>query len=196
MNQRGNVPSVILCNPKYSFNVGAALRMCSCFDVNQLWWTGDRVRLDDSSKRLPREERMKDYQSVSCFANEDITKVLNEFPNCVPVAVEVRPNSELLPYFEHPENAIYIFGPEDGSVADGILHRCHRFLAIPSAHCLNLGAAVGLVLYDRRMKRMLAGKEPGWRLDDFLKEKRGYFNPPSENDCGIQGLRGLNNKNE
>lgn len=189
---RGTIPSVILCNPRYAHNVGGAFRACSCYDIDQLWWTGDRVRLDNRpGQRLPREERMKGYKSVSFFPNEDIRKILEEFPNAVPVAVEVRPNSELLPFFEHPENAVYIFGPEDGSVAPGLLPYCHRFLAVPTAHCLNLSAAVATVLYDRRMKRMLAGLEPGWRLDDFLNESRGYFDLGSEQGSGVEGLTGV-----
>jgi len=43
---RGVTPSVILINPKYPHNVGAALRACSCFDIAQLWWTGERVTID------------------------------------------------------------------------------------------------------------------------------------------------------
>ena len=62
---RGVAPSVILINPKYPHNVGAALRACSCFDISQLWWTGQRVTIDPvKGERLPREERMKGYRDV------------------------------------------------------------------------------------------------------------------------------------
>jgi hypothetical protein len=30
---QGVTPSVVLVNPKYPHNVGAALRVCSCFDA-------------------------------------------------------------------------------------------------------------------------------------------------------------------
>jgi tRNA C32,U32 (ribose-2'-O)-methylase TrmJ len=72
-----------------------------------------------------------------------------------PVAVEVRDAAESLPHFVHPANAVYVFGPEDGSLARGDLTACHRFVRIPSRGCLNLAAAVNIVLYDRRAKEQL-----------------------------------------
>lgn len=70
-----------------------------------------------------------------------------------PVAVEFRDNSEDLVNFIHPENAVYVFGPEDGSIDQGTLRNCHRFVKIPTKHCTNLSAAVYLVLYDRLLKK-------------------------------------------
>jgi tRNA(Leu) C34 or U34 (ribose-2'-O)-methylase TrmL len=72
--------------------------------------------------------------------------------------VEVRKTSELLPAFIHPADAIYVFGPEDGKIGKGILHCCHRFLVIPTRHCLNLRDAVATILYDRLMKEWQDGK--------------------------------------
>jgi tRNA(Leu) C34 or U34 (ribose-2'-O)-methylase TrmL len=91
------------------------------------------------------------------------------------VAVELTQNAELLTHFDHPENALYVFGPEDGSLGQVILRHCHRFLAIPAAHCLNLAAAVNVVLYDRRMKRQLAGLEDTLPVTEMLKEHRGFI---------------------
>jgi hypothetical protein len=47
-----------------------------------------------------------------------------------------------LPAFRHPEKAVYIFGPEDGGLDRAWLTRCHRFVRIPTRHCLNLACAV------------------------------------------------------
>ena len=38
----------------------------------------------------------------------------------VPVAVELVPGAEDITWFEHPENAAYVFGPEDGTLDVGI----------------------------------------------------------------------------
>lgn len=144
-------PSIVLCNPKYPHNVGAAVRAASCFGAKSIIFTGSRVSLNPSKGyRLPREERMKGYKDVMLL-NDDYP--FNRFNNnVVPVAVEVRENSEPLPIFIHPENAIYVFGPEDGSISQMMLTHCHRFIVIPSKHCLNLAAAVYLILYDRITK--------------------------------------------
>jgi hypothetical protein len=91
----------------------------------------------------------------------------------VPVAVEVRKNSESLPHFEHPEQAVYVFGPEDGSLPSWVLGHCHRFLVVPGRHCLNLAGAATLVLYKRWEARYGLGLEdlplPG------EAERRGYI---------------------
>ncbi|MFW9871610.1 MAG: TrmH family RNA methyltransferase [Candidatus Thorarchaeota archaeon] len=144
-------PSIILWNPKYPHNVGAAVRAASCFGVQSILITGSRVSLEHKKGyRLPREERMKGYKDVQLL-NDDYP--FNRFENdVVPVAVELRDNAEPLPIFDHPENAVYVFGPEDGSIPQMALRHCHRFIVIPSKHCVNLAAAVYLVLYDRIAK--------------------------------------------
>lgn len=143
------LPAVVLINPKFPHNVGAAVRALSCYGVEQLWYTGNRVSLQASAGlRLPREERMRGYKEVDVFQYDRPLDLLKG----TPVAVEVRENSELLPDFDHPQDAVYVFGPEDGSIPKSILNLCHRFVIIPTRHCLNLGAAINTVLYDRGTK--------------------------------------------
>jgi tRNA(Leu) C34 or U34 (ribose-2'-O)-methylase TrmL len=173
----GRTPAVVLINPKYAHNVGTVLRACSCYGIGQLWYTGNRVDLAAPNRdrtirrtaslkpRLPREERMKGYGDVVVHQYE---RPFDMFVDAVPVAVELLPNCEHLPTFEHPANAVYVFGPEDGSVPGKVLQHCHRFVAIPARHCLNLAATVYTVLYDRQTK--LA---PGLTLRDALLEFRG-----------------------
>lgn len=50
---------------------------------------------------------------------------------------------------------------------------CHRFVVIPTHLCLNLAAAGNVVLYDRRLKRHLAGLEPLGPMREMLHEHRG-----------------------
>lgn len=169
----GRPPAVALIDPKYPHNVGAALRACSCWGVGQLWWTGRRVTLDvPRGERLPREERIKGYRSVQMTRDD---RVFDRFPagSVTPVAVELRPDAEPLVTFEHPEDALYVFGPEDGGLPKPVRLLCHRFVVIPTHHCLNLAAAVNVVLYDRRLKRHLAGLEPLGPVREMLHEHRG-----------------------
>ena len=173
MKVKGKIPSVILINPKYPSNVGQILRACSCYGVDQLWWTGDRVSNDPTQEfRLPREERFKGYKMVEMHLNE---KPLDAFDtDIVPVSVEILPHSEPLTTFEHPEKAVYIFGPEDKYIPQTYRRLSHRFVHIPTHHCLNLSNAVATVLYDRRMKRQLAGLEPVLNIKDMLLEDRAW----------------------
>jgi hypothetical protein len=124
----------------------------------------------EKKRRLPREERMRGYKDVEL---RQFDYPFEQFEDVVPVAVELRPNSELLPQFAHPEQAAYVFGPEDGSIPPVLLRHCHRFVVIPTHHCVNLSAAVYLALYDRLVKRQAAGLEPVLPMDDVLKEQRG-----------------------
>jgi tRNA(Leu) C34 or U34 (ribose-2'-O)-methylase TrmL len=158
--------AVALINPKFPRNVGNVLRACSNFGAEALFWTPERVPDPEDwpkGSRLPREERMKLYRDVfvATPARSDLIDVANYCGNgqhgrsgepYTPVAVEVRDNAEPLPQFEHPERALYVFGPEDGSLNRGILTVCHRFVVIPTTSCLNLAAAVNVVLYDRLAK--------------------------------------------
>lgn len=146
----GKVPAVVLVNPKYPHNVGAAIRASSCFGLKQVWFTGERLlRHLGNERRFPREERMKKYDEVEVIAYE---RPLDCFTDVVPVAVELVKDAVPLPYFEHPEKAVYFFGPEDGGLGTAIKTLCHHFVVIPSRHCTNLASAVYIVLYDRMVK--------------------------------------------
>jgi len=155
----GRAPAVVLINPKFPHNVGAAVRAASCYGVGQVWFTGDRVQLVGERRfRLPREERMRGYQEVELRHSEVPFDAFDR--RAMPVAVELRRNAESLIDFVHPEHAVYVFGPEDGSLDRAVLGLCHRFVVIPTRHCTNLAAAVYTVLYDRHAKRVAAGLEP------------------------------------
>lgn len=149
-------PAVVLSNPKFAHNLGQAVRALSCFGVSQLWWSGKRVLEElEGLDRIPREERMRGYSDVQILYNE---RPLDAYEKgVVPVCIELVRGSESLVDFVHPENAVYVFGPEDGSVDQGTRRRCHRFVSIPTKHCTNLSAAVYLVLYDRLVKSKRTG---------------------------------------
>jgi tRNA(Leu) C34 or U34 (ribose-2'-O)-methylase TrmL len=165
----GIPPAIILDNPKYPHNVGAILRACSCYGIKQLWYSGNRIKLD-GAERLPREERMRGYQEVE-WRQYDYP--FDQFESCTPVAIELVPGAESLVEFEHPDDAVYVFGPEDGSLGHVARKHCHRFVQIPSRHCTNLSAAVYITLYDRMMKRVLAGKEEAPNTAGH--EQRGWW---------------------
>ena len=163
--------AILLVNPKYPRNVGSVVRTCAAYGVDDVRYTGDRMNRElRTLSRLPREERVRGYKSVTWKASH---RPFEEFVALTPVAIEVRERSEMLPAFEHPERALYVFGPEDGSIDGATLRHCHRFVAIPTLHCLNLAVAVATILYDRQAK--LA---PGKRMDMAASEGRG---PPVEN---------------
>ncbi len=127
---------------------------------------------------------MKGYRDVA-WNNDTQNKPLRFFQrNVVPVCVELLEHSEPLTTFEHPESAVYVFGPEDGSVPQVIRRHCHRFVHIQARHCLNLAAAVNVVLHDRKVKRQRDGKEAILPTGKMLNEHRG---PVEINFPGFDG---------
>lgn len=169
----GKTPGVILVNPKFPHNVGAALRACAAFGAQQLWVTGNRAQWEVTGKgqRLPREERMRAYKDKVELIRSD--RPLDAYTAAVPVAVEISPTAEPLVHFDHPDNALYIFGPEDGSIPVVYRRFAHRFVIIPSDHCLNLASAVSCVLMHRRLQRQMAGLEPVRAAYETILEDRG-----------------------
>lgn len=148
-------PAILLIQPKYPHNVGNAVRVASCYGIGHVVMVGRRVPIDGQEHyRLPREERMRGYFDVQLYQLERLPLLAELFPNLQPVAVEMRPNSERLPDFEHRPNSVYVFGPEDGSLGGEVLKQCHRFVVVPTKHCLNLANAVATVLYDRTAKEI------------------------------------------
>lgn len=167
----GVAPAILLADPRFARNVGVAVRAASAYGLSQVWFTGRRVGYDiEGIGRLPREERMKGYRSVEILHSD---KPFDRFPHgTVPIAIEVKEGVQHLFDFVHPENAVYVFGPEDGSIPPVMLRHCHQHVIIPTRHCLNLAVAVGTVLYDRQMKRALAGHQDA-RVTPGEWEQRG-----------------------
>ena len=66
---------------------------------------------------------------------------------------------EVMPYpaalaiktYQHPPRAVYLLGPEDGTLPDAIM-RQHDTVILPGAYPLNVAMAATVVLYDRVMK--------------------------------------------
>lgn len=185
MKPQGICPAIALCNPKYARNVSMVIRLASGYGVKQVWYSGDRVDPNDPAKnlvdpytesdrtsrkpRLPREERMRGYKEVEL---RQYDYFFDHFPNATPVAIELRPGAIQLQDYEHPENPLYVFGPEDGSLDQVIARHCHHFVVIPTHHCLNLATAVSTVLWDRKLKRLWSGAESFVPMSDMLVSDR------------------------
>ena len=72
------------------------------------------------------------------------------------VCVEFAENATPLPEFQHPDNALYIFGPEDGTINQNIIDKADAVVYIPTKSCMNLAATVNVLLYDRLSKSSLS----------------------------------------
>ena len=134
-----------LVNPKTNHNVGAILRAAQCFDAAFVAVTGHRYSRASTDTMNTSAHRPL-FHAADLF---DLCPF-----DCEPVAVDIVPGAVSLDYFRHTPRAFYIFGPEDGTLGKAITDRCARSVVIPSRFCLNLAAAVNVVLYDRTAKAL------------------------------------------
>lgn len=136
-----------LFNPKSPENVGSIMRAAGCYGVSSVFYTGTRY---DRAKDFITDTK-KVHQDIPLINIEDLRKILPL--GCTPVAVELVDDARALPAYTHPDRALYIFGPEDGSLQQEILDWCGgEVVYIPTQGCMNLAATVNVVLYDRMAK--------------------------------------------
>jgi len=135
--------SIGLDNPKSPHNVGSVMRACGVYGAAQCYFTGKRYA---KAKQFVTDPQ-KSYRHIPLTHVASLQKVIPY--NCVPVAIELLPQARSLFSYKHPERAFYIFGPEDGTLGDRVLRFCRDVVYIPTSKCMNLAAAVNVVLYSR-----------------------------------------------
>lgn len=135
-----------LHNPKSPENVGSVMRAAGCYGVNSVFYTGRRY---DVAKPFYTDTQHS-YQQLPLISTEDLQSVIPF--GCVPIAVDLIDGAKSLPSYKHPPRAFYIFGPEDGTLSKSITNFCSDTIYIPTHGCMNLAAAVNVVLYDRLAK--------------------------------------------
>lgn len=136
--------SIGLVRPKDHANVGAVLRAAFCYDVAMVAIQGDRTPVR-SHVDTPQA-----WKHIPVLRGDDIHALIPF--DAVPVAVDLVDGAVSLPSFQHPQRAFYVFGPEDGTLGRSVLDWCPHRVMVPTRACMNLAAAVNVVLYDRMAK--------------------------------------------
>lgn len=135
-----------LINPKTPSNVGTIMRASGCYGVEKVFYTGQRYNY--ASKFITDTKDV--HERIPLQWVETIGEAVSAGIKLV--AVELAEGATPLPEYQHPENALYIFGPEDSSVPQDILNLCEDVVYIPTIGCMNLAATVNVLLYDRMAK--------------------------------------------
>ena len=154
-----------LSNPKSPTNVGAVMRAAGCYGVDSVVYTGERydraaqfnTETQDQSQRIPLSHRQN---------------LLDDIPEGMAiVCVELVEGATPLPEFVHPDQAFYLFGPEDNTVKQKVIDRSDAVVYIPTMGSLNLAATVNVILYDRLAKSTVTE----WG-DDLIRHSRDANN--------------------
>lgn len=166
-----------LVNPKSPENVASVMRAAGNYRADRVCYTGDRypraVRLNPCTVDMSRKVSRDIQLSAVADLIDDVAD------NMKFVCIEFAVNAIALPAYQHPEEAFYIFGPEDGTIDQDIIDRADDVVYVPTIGCMNLAATVNVVLYDR-----LAKSSNISRLNDneLIRESRDINNSLIVND--------------
>lgn len=154
-----------LINPKSPTNVGAVMRAAGCFQADAVRYTGNRyahaARFHTDTKNVSQDIPLT-----------HVAHLLDELPEDTHVVcIELVEGATALPEFQHPARALYIFGPEDGSLSQALVDQADAVVYIPTVGCMNLAATVNVVLYDRMVK---SGRASGG--DQLIRQSRDTNN--------------------
>jgi len=154
-----------LTNPKSPSNVGAVMRAAGCYSVEQVLYTGQRYA--NAAKHNGSKRNTAKHNTDTKNAREKIPlKAADNFENLeslrtlLPestkiICVDLVEGATPLPHFHHPAQALYIFGPEDGTISQGVINNADEVVYVPTVGCMNLAASVNVLLYDRLAKSLV-----------------------------------------
>lgn len=154
-----------LTNPKSPTNVGSVLRAAGCFGAEEIFYSGNRY---DIAKKYHTDTQSRSEHIALTHCDDFFTAAPKGFKV---VGVELVEGATALPDFKHPEQALYLFGPEDGTLSQEVVDQLDEVVYLPTIGCLNLAATVNVLLYDReaKLKTLTAG-------DDLIRSSRDRNN--------------------
>ena len=156
---------IALSNPKTPTNVGAALRAAGCFGVDAVYYSGERY---DRAAKFNTDTKNNHRRIPLIAVNSLVQGIVGDVKR---VCVEFAEGAIPLQDYRHPDNACYFFGPEDGTLEQALIDRADDVIYIPTAGCMNLAAAINVVLYDRMYKSGLRIHD-----DEFIRKYRDTNN--------------------
>jgi tRNA(Leu) C34 or U34 (ribose-2'-O)-methylase TrmL len=136
--------SIGLVRPKSHHNVGSVLRAAFCYGAALVAIEGDR------SGVRSHLDTFKAWRHIPVLRGDDLHDLIPF--DAVPIAVDLVDGATPLPAYQHPQRAFYVFGPEDGTLGRKHLDWCVHKIMVPTRECMNLAAAINVVLYDRMAK--------------------------------------------
>ena len=135
-----------LINPKSPSNVGSVMRAAGCYQADAVFYTGQRyaraAKFNTDTKSVNKKIPLTGIEDIIAAKNDNMKIV------CVDLVEGAIP----LPEYKHPEQALYVLGPEDGSIEQSIIDQADDVVYVPTIGCMNLAATTNVVLYDRLAK--------------------------------------------
>ncbi len=134
-------------NMKTDLNYGTLFRSAQAFNADFIFLIGRRFKKMASDTTAA-------HKHVPLYEYTDVDDFLAHVPyDCQKIGIEIVEEAQDIRGMKHPERAVYILGPEDGSLPQKLLGRCQFIIKIPTSYCLNIAVAGSIVLYDRLLKQ-------------------------------------------
>lgn len=170
-----------LTNPKSPTNVGAVMRAAGCYQVDQVLYTGRRYEQAAKYNKDTLKTDTKNAQGkIPLLAVEDfinIKEILENISSTTKIiCVDLVEGATPLPHFIHPPQAVYIFGPEDGTIKQQVIDYADDVVYVPTVGCMNLAASVNVLLYDRLAKSSVMQESDGQADDVLIRQSRDTNN--------------------
>ena len=167
-----NQVTIGLTNPKSPSNVGSVLRAAGNYNVDQVLYTGKRYAQAAKFGGSKHNTDTKNIRSkILLTAVDDFINIKGLLENISSatkiICVDLVEGAIPLPHFVHPEHALYVFGPEDGTISQAVIDCADDVVYVPTTGCMNLAASVNVLLYDR-LAKSAAMREGNNQADNLL----------------------------
>lgn len=148
---RTSLVKIGLVNPKSPTNVGGVMRAAGCYQANEILYTGKRYALAAKHRgEQYNTDTKRAGQHIPLTATDDLLSARTDGVKLV--CVDLVEGAIPLPEFVHPDKAIYVFGPEDGTIEQALIDEADAVVYVPTIGCMNLASSVNVLLYDRLAK--------------------------------------------
>jgi tRNA(Leu) C34 or U34 (ribose-2'-O)-methylase TrmL len=173
--------TIALTNPKSPTNVGAVMRAAGCYQADQVLYTGRRYEQAAKYNKDTLKTDTKNAQGkIPLLAVDDFISIKSSLEN-IPsttkiICVDLVEGATPLPHFMHPQHAVYIFGPEDGTIKQQVIDYADDVVYIPTVGCMNLAASVNVLLYDRLAKSVTEKDSSELSDNELIRSSRDTNN--------------------
>lgn len=173
--------TIALTNPKTPTNVGAVMRAAGCYQADQIIYNGNRfAQAAKYHKQTLQTDTFNMQDKIPLIQVESFIDIKASLASIPPTAkiicVDLVEGAIPLPHFEHPEEAVYIFGPEDSSIKQDVIDIADDVVYVPTVGCMNLAATVNVLLYDRLAKSLLKQEGSTQTDNELIRKSRDTNN--------------------
>ena len=129
-------------------NLGNLIRSAHAFGANSVFTINPHKRVTENKDKISKSDTSKSTYHLPYYEWDTIEDITLP-KGCKIIGIEITDDAESLPNFVHPMQAMYILGPEKGSLSGKTLSMADHVIKIPTSFSLNVAIAGAIVMYDR-----------------------------------------------